>query len=77
MWIKITFEGLWSRNLHPKDFPARGWLTRFTDIMGAAHTSDYRFWDKGELASPEMQEFAEHGSSKGLEREFNQYFKVR
>ncbi|KAM7345254.1 spondin-1-like [Cochliomyia hominivorax] len=72
---EITFEGLWSRNLHPKDFPARSWLTRFTDILGAAHTSDYRFWDKGVLASSEMKEFAEHGSSMGLEREFNQYFK--
>ncbi|XP_023308347.2 spondin-1 [Lucilia cuprina] len=72
---EITFEGLWSRNLHPKDYPARGWLTRFSDILGAAHTSDYRFWDKGNLASPEMQEFAEHGSSQGLEREFNRHFK--
>ncbi|XP_058979646.1 spondin-1-like [Musca domestica] len=74
---EITFEGMWSRNLHPKDFPAKGWLAKFSDILGAAHTSDYRFWDSGELASSAMQEFAEHGSSRGLEQEFNNYFKEK
>uniref|UniRef100_A0A1I8PW00 Spondin-1 n=1 Tax=Stomoxys calcitrans TaxID=35570 RepID=A0A1I8PW00_STOCA len=74
---EITFEGVWSRNLHPKDFPAKGWLTRFSDILGAAHTSDYRFWDAGELASTAMQEFAQHGSSRALEHEFNTNFREK
>ncbi|XP_075165996.1 spondin-1-like [Haematobia irritans] len=74
---EITFEGVWSRNLHPKDFPAKGWLTKFSDILGAAHTSDYRFWDSGELASLAMQEFAQHGSAKGLEQELNTNFREK
>lgn len=39
---ELTFEGLWSRNTHPKDFPSNNWLTRFSDIIGATHTEDYR-----------------------------------
>lgn len=29
---ELTFEGLWSRHTHPKDFPSNGWLTRFSDV---------------------------------------------
>lgn len=39
---ELTFEGLWSRNTHPKDFPSNNWLTRFSDIIGATHTVNYR-----------------------------------
>lgn len=40
---EVTFEGLWSRHTHPKHFPSNGWLTRFSDIIGASHTSEYRY----------------------------------
>lgn len=40
---EVTFEGLWSRHTHPKDFPSNGWLTRFSDIIGASHSSEYRW----------------------------------
>jgi spondin-1 len=46
---ELTFEGLWSRNTHPKDFPSNG-LTKFSDVIGASHTTEYRFWMKGEQA---------------------------
>lgn len=42
---EVTFEGLWSRHTHPKDFPSNGWLTRFSDIIGASHSSEYRYKD--------------------------------
>lgn len=35
--IQLTFEGLWSRNTHPKGFPRNGFLTKFGDIIGATH----------------------------------------
>lgn len=35
---EVTFEGLWSRHTHPKDYPSNRWLTRFSDIIGASHT---------------------------------------
>lgn len=38
---ELTFEGLWSRNTHPKDFPSNHWITKFSDIIGASHTTEY------------------------------------
>ncbi|XP_017002762.2 spondin-1 [Drosophila takahashii] len=72
---ELIFEGVWSRNLHPKDFPARGWETRFCELLGAAHSSDYRFWEAGALASLAMKQYAEHCSSRLLEREFSINFR--
>uniref|UniRef100_A0A1A9WV31 Spondin-1 n=1 Tax=Glossina brevipalpis TaxID=37001 RepID=A0A1A9WV31_9MUSC len=73
---EISFDGLWSRNLHPKDFPSRLWTARFSDIVGASHTSDYRFWDVAALATNAMREFAEHGSTRSLEANFNQDYRL-
>ncbi|XP_026668005.1 spondin-1 isoform X4 [Ceratina calcarata] len=66
---EVTFEGLWSRNTHPKDFPSKGWLIRFSDVIGASHTSDYRFWRYNELASDGLRQVAELGSTRKLESE--------
>ncbi|XP_037945543.1 spondin-1-like [Teleopsis dalmanni] len=66
---ELTFEGKWSRHTHPKDFPANSWRTRFSDIIGASHTIDYRFWQYGDLASEGLREVAEHGSTRTLESE--------
>lgn len=66
---EVTFEGLWSRHTHPKDFPSNRWLTRFSDIIGASHTADYRFWEYGQPASEGLQQVAEHGSTRMLESE--------
>ncbi|KAL7050163.1 hypothetical protein ACKWTF_003970 [Chironomus riparius] len=69
---ELTFEGLWSRNTHPKDFPSNGWLTKFSDVIGASHTTEYRFWTYGEPASEGLKEVAEHGSTRQLERELKE-----
>lgn len=37
--FQLTFEGLWSRNTHPKDFPRNVYTTKFGDIIGATHTA--------------------------------------
>ncbi|KAM7345702.1 spondin-1 isoform 1-T3 [Cochliomyia hominivorax] len=66
---ELVFEGKWSRHTHPKDFPANTWYTRFSDIIGASHTIDYRFWEYGKLVSDGLREVAEHGSTKTLESE--------
>ncbi|CRL03830.1 CLUMA_CG016442, isoform A [Clunio marinus] len=66
---ELTFEGLWSRHTHPKDFPDNGWLTKFSDVIGASHTREFRFWTYGEAASEGLKELAEHGSTRQLERE--------
>ncbi len=40
---EVTFQGLWSPETHPKDFPKARWLTHFSDIIGASHSADYRY----------------------------------
>ncbi|XP_035717561.1 spondin-1-like isoform X3 [Vespa mandarinia] len=66
---EVTFEGLWSRNTHPKDFPSKGWLIRFSDVIGASHTVDYRFWVYDGIASIGLKQVAELGSTRRLESE--------
>ncbi|XP_012287279.1 spondin-1 isoform X2 [Orussus abietinus] len=66
---EVTFEGLWSRNTHPKDFPSKGWLIKFSDVIGASHTVDYRFWEYNGMASEGLQQVAEYGLTRRLESE--------
>ncbi|XP_033333952.2 spondin-1 isoform X2 [Megalopta genalis] len=66
---EVTFEGLWSRNTHPKDFPSKGWLIRFSDVIGASHTVDYSFWRYNGMASVGLQQVAKLGSTRKLESE--------
>uniref|UniRef100_U5EYT8 Spondin-1 n=1 Tax=Corethrella appendiculata TaxID=1370023 RepID=U5EYT8_9DIPT len=75
---ELTFEGLWSRHTHPKDFPTNSWVTRFSDVIGASHTVDYRFWEYGSIASDGLKQVAEHGATRMLESELkNQSDKIR
>lgn len=67
--FQVTFEGLWSRNTHPKDFPTNGRITRFSDIIGASHTVNYSFWNYGDYASEGLQQLAEFGNTRLLESE--------
>ncbi|XP_076294317.1 spondin-1 isoform X3 [Lasioglossum baleicum] len=69
---EVTFEGLWSRNTHPKDFPNKGWLIRFSDVIGASHTVDYRFWRYNGEASVGLRQVAELGSTRKLESELKE-----
>ncbi|KAK4887219.1 hypothetical protein RN001_003490 [Aquatica leii] len=66
---EVTFEGLWSRNTHPKDFPSDVWRTRFSDVIGASHTTDYYFWNYADMASEGLREVAENASTRTLESE--------
>ncbi|XP_042863867.1 spondin-1-like isoform X1 [Penaeus japonicus] len=66
---EVTFEGLWSRHTHPKDFPTNEWLTHFSDIIGASHSANYRVWKYGGYASDGLRQVAEWGSTRALESE--------
>ncbi|XP_042243075.1 spondin-1-like isoform X2 [Homarus americanus] len=66
---EVTFEGLWSRHTHPKDFPTNEWLTHFSDIIGASHSADYHVWKYGDYASDGLHQVAEWGSTRMLESE--------
>ncbi|XP_011180088.2 spondin-1 [Zeugodacus cucurbitae] len=66
---ELIVERKWSRNTHPHDFPEESWRTRFSEIIGASHTQEYRFWQYGALASSGLKEMAEHGATQLLEME--------
>ncbi|RWS10095.1 spondin-1-like isoform X3, partial [Dinothrombium tinctorium] len=66
---EVIFEGLWSKHTHPKDFPTNYWLTHFSDIIGASHSSDFRMWEYGGYASEGFRQVAEMGVTKKLEAE--------
>lgn len=66
---EVTFEGIWSKYTHPKEFPANFWLTHFSDIIGASHSADFRMWEYGGYASEGLQQVAELGVTKRLESE--------
>jgi spondin-1 len=74
---ELTFEGLWSRHTHPKDFPDNGWLTKFSDVIGSSHSPEYSFWTYGEPASDGLKELAEHGSTATLEKELKDEVKKK
>lgn len=52
---EVIFEGLWSKFTHPKDFPSNVWLTHFSDIIGASHSSDFKMWEKQGYATEGLQ----------------------
>lgn len=48
----MVFEGLWSPQTHPKDFPTKAlWLTHFSDVIGATHLKNFSFWGEGQIAT--------------------------
>ncbi|XP_072941725.1 spondin-1 [Epargyreus clarus] len=70
---KLVFEGLWSPQTHPKDFPTQAlWLTHFSDIIGASHPKNFSFWGEGQIATDGFRSLAEWGSVGLLERELRQ-----
>lgn len=70
---KMVFEGLWSPQTHPKDFPTQAmWLTHFSDVIGATHPKNFSFWGEGEIATDGFRSLAEWGSVGLLERELRQ-----
>ncbi|XP_057653366.1 spondin-1-like [Diorhabda carinulata] len=66
---EIAFEGRWTRNTHPRNFPSDVWSTKFSDIIGASHRKSHSFWNEQQLASEGLKELAETGSTYTVESE--------
>ncbi|CAH0561042.1 unnamed protein product [Brassicogethes aeneus] len=66
---EIAFDGMWTRNTHPRDFPSDVWSTKFSEIIGASHKVDQSFWRYAGIASDGMRDLAETGYTKTLETE--------
>ncbi|KAJ8945427.1 hypothetical protein NQ318_009883 [Aromia moschata] len=65
----LVFEGIWSKETHPKDFPFSLWLTHFSDVIGASHERNFSFWGEGQIASEGFRSLAEWGSVRLMETE--------
>ncbi|XP_072941513.1 spondin-1-like [Epargyreus clarus] len=66
---EVTFEGHWSQNTHPRDFPPESAQAHFGDIIGASHTAQYRVWQEGRIASTGLRRLADDGATTALEKE--------
>ncbi|XP_050528826.1 spondin-1 [Daktulosphaira vitifoliae] len=69
---EMKFEGLWSSDTHPKDYPTSLWLVHFSDIMGASHDKNYSLFTEGQWATDGVRQLAEWGSTGILESELRQ-----
>lgn len=67
--LQMTFEGIWSNETHPRDFPFAVWLTHFSDIIGGSHESNFSFWGENHISSDGFRSLAEWGSARLLETE--------
>lgn len=62
----LIFQGLWSKNTHPRDFPENPF---YSDVLGGSHTNDLRIWEYGGYASEGLRMLAEDGNMKKMEAE--------
>ena len=58
---EVMFQGLWSKETHPRDFPTSEWLLHFSDVIGASHSADYKVWQKGGIASKGLEQVQDFG----------------
>lgn len=65
----FVFEGIWSKETHPKNYPFAVWLTHFSDVIGASHDSNFTFWGENHIATDGFRSLAEWGSVRAMEIE--------
>lgn len=49
-----------------------GWLTKFSDVIGASHMNGDTFWKYGDPSTLGLRDVAEHGATQRLEDELKQ-----
>jgi Spondin_N len=65
---RVTFEGLWSQQTHPQDYPGN---PHFSPLVGATHHAGVRFWYDGGIASDGIKRMAEQGFTSPLDAHIN------
>lgn len=68
-FFQFVFEGIWSNETHPRDYPFAIWLTHFSDVIGASHDANFSFWGENHIATDGFRSLAEWGSVRALEFE--------
>ncbi|XP_013383602.1 spondin-1-like [Lingula anatina] len=72
---RMTFQGNWTRQRHPKDFPTGhiANLIHWSNLIGATHGPSYKIWQFGDYASEAVRWVCEYGSPGKLETQFKQH----
>ena len=66
---KVVFDSSWSSATHPDQFP--GGQAHLSGLIGATHRSNFKLWQRDELATPGIESMAETGSKSPLTNEIN------
>jgi hypothetical protein len=65
---RLTFDGLWSQQTHPQDYPGN---PHFSPLIGGTHTAAVSFWRDGGIASDGIKRMAEQGFTSPLDSHVN------
>ncbi|MEZ6241671.1 MAG: spondin domain-containing protein [Phycisphaerales bacterium] len=65
---RATFEGLWTEQTHPTDFPGN---PHFSPLIGVTHNADAVFWEPGGIATFGIERMAEAGRTQELQVEID------
>ena len=60
---RVTFDATWSAATHPVNFPSN---PHFSPLVGAVHSEQAVFWERGQIASPGIEQMAETGGTANL-----------
>ncbi|TPP65613.1 SPONdin (Extracellular matrix glycoprotein) [Fasciola gigantica] len=65
----LTFQGLWTRDTHPRDWPVHNpGLLHWTNLIGASHMPSYRIYQFGEPASAGVSAVCAYGDTTVLKQ---------
>ena len=63
---RMTFTATWRQSTHPLNFPPN---PHFSDLIGATHSREIKFWELGAAPSPGIENMAELGVTGDLAME--------
>lgn len=63
---RLSFTATWRQSTHPLNFPPN---PHFSDLIGATHSSEIKFWELGAAPSPGIENMAELGVTGDLSME--------
>lgn len=62
----VTFNGTWSAETHPLEYPSGA---HFSGLVGATHNGEYRIFAEGGTATPGLEALSERGAHNPLDDE--------
>jgi len=67
---QLTFQSLWTRYIHPRDFPdVNKSRLHWSPVVGSSHSKHYQMWHFNTLASMGVSDICQYGDTRALEDE--------